>query len=254
MEYEQKVKALIGFSIIIVIAAYMNFDATPQSFTYHAFADGERHFGIANFSNVASNIAYLIAGLAGVKLIHATIADPAKFKDPREALLFYALFVGAIVLAFGSAFYHLDPGNKTLVADRLGMIIGFMGILSVIISERVSVRWGARLFGPLLAIGALSVVYWYYSEIEGAGDLRFYGLVQFLPLVLIPTMLLAFPARYNGVKYIWWALATYALAKIFEIYDGSIWGFTDQLISGHTLKHLVSGLGIYYLVLYIKKR
>ena len=81
-----------------------------------------------------------------------------------------------------------------------------------------------------------------------------YGLVQFLPLLAIAAKVLAFPARYSGVKYIWMALGTYAVAKVFEHFDAAIWEVAQHLVSGHSLKHLVSGLGIYFLVLYLRKR
>ena len=254
MTLDVKVKALIGISVLAIVATFAFFDAVEQGLKYHDFADGNRHFGIPNFANVASNIAYLIPGLMGLYLVHGALTDKEKFRDPREALPFYVVFAGAVLLAFGSGFYHLEPNNQTLVADRLTMTVGFMGVLGFIIAERLSVKWGLRLLPAFLALGLFSVLYWIYTEMQSAGDLRLYGLVQFLPLAVIPILLLAFPARYSGVKYIWLALASYAAAKAFEHFDAAIWELTPNLISGHTLKHLVSGLGIYFLVLYIRER
>jgi hypothetical protein len=48
----------------------------------------------------------------------------------------------------------------------------------------------------LVACGAATVLYWDWTESHGRGDLRPYALVQFLPLLLIPLLLLLFPARY----------------------------------------------------------
>ena len=259
MTFETKLKALIGIGFLAVVATFGLFDAVEQGLEYHDFADGNRHFGIPNFANVASNLAYLIPGLMGLYLVQGSFADQTKFRQPGEALPFYLVFAGAVLLAFGSGFYHLEPNNQTLVADRLTMTVGFMGVLGFIIAERLSVKWGLRLLPVFLALGLFSVVYWIYTEMQSAGDLRLgdlrlYGLVQYLPLVLIPVILLAFPARYTAVKYIWLALGSYALAKAFEHFDHQIWELTQHLMSGHTLKHLVSGLGIYFLVLYIKQR
>ena len=259
MNFEAKVRWLIGISVLAIVATFAFFDAVEQCLKYHDFADGNRHFGIPNFGNVASNLAYLIPGLMGLYLVHGAFMDKEKFREPREALPYYLVFVGAVLLAFGSGFYHLDPNNQTLVADRLSMTVGLMGVLGFIIAERVSVKWGLRLLPAFLAVGLFSVVYWIYTEMQSAGDvrlgdLRLYGLVQYLPLVLIPIMLMAFPGRYTGVKYIWLALGSYAAAKIFEYFDDAVWGLAQNFISGHTVKHLVSGLGIYFLVLYIKKR
>ena len=69
-----------------------------------------------------------------------------------------------------------------------------------------------------------------------------------------PALLLWFPPRYSGAKYIWWALGTYALAKAFEHYDKQIWDILGQSLSGHTLKHIISGVGIYFLVVYVRRR
>lgn len=254
MTLDVKIKALIGISVLAFVGTFGILDAWPQCLRYHDFADGNPHFGIPNFANVASNIAYLIPGLMGLYLVHGALTNKEKFRDPREALPFYLIFAGAVLLAFGSGFYHLEPNNQTLVADRLTMTVGFMGVLGFIIAERLSVKWGLRLLPAFLALGLFSVLYWIYTEMQSAGDLRLYGLVQYLPLAVIPILLLAFPARYSGVKYIWLALASYAAAKAFEHFDETVWELTRHLVSGHTLKHLVSGLGIYFLVLYIRQR
>lgn len=254
MTVDGKARALIGLSLLAILLTYVFFGPVEQPPGYHDFADKNRHFGIPNFANVASNLAYLIPGLMGLYAVHGSLLDASKFLDPLEALPFYLVFLGSVALALGSGYYHLMPNNETLVADRLTMTVGFMAVLSFVIAERISVKWGLRLLPALLTVGLFSVVYWIYTEMQSAGDLRLYGLVQFLPLVAIPAMLLAFPARYNSAKYIWLALASYAAAKLFEHFDKAIWEATQQLISGHSLKHLVSGLGIYFLVLYIEKR
>ncbi|MCH8861544.1 MAG: alkaline phytoceramidase [Proteobacteria bacterium] len=254
MTLEGKARALAGISLLGIVVTFAFFAPIEQPAAYHDFADGNRHFGIPNFANVASNLAYLIPGLMGLYLVHGAFMEKQKFLDPREALPFYLVFLGSVALAFGSGYYHLIPNNETLVADRLTMTVGFMGVLSFVIAERISVKWGLRLLPALLTVGLFSVIYWIYTELQSAGDLRLYGLVQFLPLIAVPAMLLAFPARYSGVKYIWLALGSYAAAKLFEQLDGAIWELTQHLLSGHTLKHLVSGLGIYFLLLYVRKR
>ncbi len=42
-----------------------------------------------------------------------------------------------------------------------------------------------------------SVWYWHFTESQGRGDLRPYIVVQFLPMLLIPAILLLFPARFS---------------------------------------------------------
>lgn len=254
MDNAGKLQLLIGGLLFVILATFMFVGATEQPLSYHDFADKNRHFGIPNFANVASNLAFLIPGLIGLFLVQGSFLDKKTFIDPLEVIPFYTVFLGSVFLAFGSGFYHLMPNNLTLVADRMTMTVGFMAVLSFMIAERISVRWGIKLLPSFLVAGLFSVAYWIYTELQGAGDLRLYGLVQFLPLVAIAAMVLTLPARYSGVKYIWLALGATAAAKVFEHFDVAVWQGAQHLISGHTLKHLASGLGIYFLVLYIKKR
>ena len=249
-----KIKVLLGFAIAAIVGTFLLVDPISQPAAYHDFADKRTWLGIPNFWNVMSNLAYLVPGIMGLHAVQSLRGDKTKFKDPAEVFPLYVVFLGAIFLGFGSGFYHLFPFNETLVADRSTMTVGFMGVLAFMVAERMSVKWGVQILPTALAIGIFSVIYWIYTENMGAGDLRYYGLVQFLPLVFILTLLLWFPPRYSETKYVWWAFSTYAAAKVFEHFDKDIWNMLGQNVSGHTLKHLVSGVGIYFLVLYVKRR
>jgi len=46
----------------------------------------------------------------------------------------------------------------------------------------------------------------------------------------------------------------YVVAKVFELSDAVIWGWTGGWIAGHSLKHCVAAWGIYALVRYLKHR
>ena len=70
------------------------------------------------------------------------------------------------------------------------MSVAFMALFSLVLGDRVSWRLGEALAWPLMLLGAASVLYWYWTETRGAGDLRAYGVVQFLPILLMPLMLL----------------------------------------------------------------
>ena len=134
------------------------------------------------------------------------------------------------------------------------MTLTFMGIFSIIIVERISVKAGVVLLIPLLVIGVASVVYWQMTEQAGQGDLRPYALVQFLPVLLIPVMLWLFPARYSGTRYLVEMIGWYAVAKGLEFTDAAIWGWTGGWLAGHSLKHCAAAWGIYTLVRYLKHR
>ena len=186
-----KVRVLVAVSSLVTIAMFIFVPAMEQPLSYHDFADANRRLGIPNFGNVISNLAYLIPGVLGLNFLHERHNDSGLFLEHGEALLYYAVFLGAVFVAFGSGYYHLNPINETLVADRMTMTVGFMGVFCVIIAERISVRWGLKLLPPLLVVGLFSVIYWIYTELQSAGDLRLYGLVQFLPLLTIAVMLLS---------------------------------------------------------------
>ena len=94
---------------------------------------------------------------------------------------------------------------------------------------------------PLLVIGFASVGYWAWTEANGVGDLRLYAIVQFLPMLLIPVILLSHRPVIGRARYYWWMLAFYFIAKIFEQLDIAIFS-AGNLISGHSLKHLSSAM------------
>lgn len=121
------------------------------------------------------------------------------------------------------------------------MTIGFAGLFSIIIGEFVSVRSASRLLIPFLVIGVTSVAYWAFTEARGAGDLRPYVIVQFLPMMLIPAILLTCRPSIGHARYYWLMILFYVLAKLCEHFDAAIYD-TGLLVSGHTLKHLFAAL------------
>ena len=217
---------------------------------YHAFADQRRIWGVPNFWNVVSNLPFFVVGWAGsVEL--AGRAPPGALASLRAAYRWF--FAGALLVAIGSAYYHLAPTDQSLAWDRLPMTLAFMAFFSVIIGEHISPRAGRLLLYPLLALGVASVVYWHLSEEVGRGDLRLYLIVQFLPMVLIPLILLLFPSRLSLTRMIWGVLGAYALAKLFELGDEWIYS-QSHVISGHTLKHLAAALGMYFFLVAVRRR
>ena len=232
-------RALLAVSLFAIIAVFVFVDPFPQPQAYHAFADDRSLLGIANFWNVATNAVFLVPGIAGLWMLgsrnHAGIVSglfPA----------YHILFVGVLLTAFGSGWFHLAPDNDTLFWDRLPMTVAFMSLVAIIVGEHVSENLGRRLLWPLLVIGAASVFYWDYSESQHAGDLRLYGLVQFLPMLLIPAIMLMYQSVFDRTRFIWVVFLLYALAKVFEQMDAAIYGF-GEIISGHSIKHVCAALG-----------
>lgn len=224
--------------------------AMPQNPDYHQFADQRSCFGINHFFNVISNLPFIAVGIAGLIVLF----KPSGLAIIGEMIGAYRLFFTAIVgVGVGSGYYHWAPDNGSLIWDRLPMTVAFMAFFSVILAEFVSIRLAESLFYPLVLIGAFSAGYWYWTELIGQGDLRLYGLVQFLPLILIPLILLFYSSSFTDVRCYWFFFEFYVLAKIFEYYDAEVFKVLEGL-SGHTLKHLVASLGCAVFLMQIKKR
>jgi hypothetical protein len=83
------------------------------------------------------------------------------------------------------------------------MTLAFMAFFSMVIGEHLSPGLGRRLLWALLFAGVLSIICWHITESVGRGDLRPYGLVQFLPMLLVPIILLTYRSRLDGAIYLW---------------------------------------------------
>jgi hypothetical protein len=222
----------------------------PQDLSYHNFADQQTLFGIPNFSNVLSNIFFLIVGIWGIVSLKR---KKWKGLDTPAYSAYFVFFLGVALSGIGSVYYHIKPNNSSLVWDRIPMALTFMAFFSTIIWENVNEKMGRILFIPLLVLGIASVIYWQLSENMGMGDLRLYGLVQFLPLLLIPYILLFFPSTFNRSSDIYLVLFLYLLAKIAEYFDLEIYHLGNGL-SGHGLKHILAALAAYWVLRMLKLR
>jgi hypothetical protein len=218
------------------------FDPINQDQSYHNFADDRAFLGIPNFSDVVTNIFFLLLGFMGFLFC---LRNRQKIA-PWSWILF---FFGVTIVSFGSAYYHWTPNNATVVWDRLPITIGFMSLFIAILSEYVRPQLEKIFLIPAILAGVLSVIYWYHFD-----DLRFYGWIQFIPLIIIPIVMLLFKGKHSHQRYLIYAIIFYIMAKVTEIYDKDIFKFNDELLSGHTLKHLLASLGLLILYFMIKKR
>lgn len=228
---------------ILAVAGVAFLEPLPQDLAYHRFADTRRLFGIDNALNVVSNLPFLLVGIAGLRRL---LAQPAS-TEPSLRLCYAAFFTGVLLTAAGSAWYHLQPTTNSLVWDRLPMTVALMALTAVVFGEFVSRHAGRYLLAPLLLAGLASAGWWALTEARGAGDLRAYVLVQFLPLLLIPCVLLMYPGDRRLKLALWGMLSLYLLAKIAEHFDTAIYD-AGHVLSGHTLKHLLAAAATWLLV------
>jgi hypothetical protein len=232
-------QGLLAIVCLAAIAAMFFVPAIPQDPAYHDFVDERTLLGVPNFWNVFSNIGYVIVGIYGLTLVGRL--------PSRELAPAYITFCIAVTLvAFGSSWYHYTPSTDSLVWDRLPMGAGFMALFCLVLGERVSWKLSKALLWPLVILGVATVFYWAWTEQRGAGDLRPYAVVQFLPIVLMPLLLLLFPGSRRSATWLWWTFAGYVIAKIAEQLDGQIYALVG--LSGHSIKHFVSSVAVLFAV------
>jgi len=236
---------LLATVLVSVVVVFL-LEPMPQWPEYHDFADKRSILGVPNALDVLSNVPFFLVGMLGLMAVTRRVPGFAPGIAPSarvwERWPWGVLFVGITLTAPGSAWFHLEPNNATLVWDRLPMTVGFMGLLSVVLAERVSLAVARKLFGVLVLVGLASVFYWDWTESLGRGDLRPYGLVQFGSLAVVLLTVLLYPAREPGTAWLWGAIGCYALAKVLEATDVQIFSI-GEVVSGHTLKHLAAGAG-----------
>ncbi|MEQ9561070.1 MAG: ceramidase domain-containing protein, partial [Woeseiaceae bacterium] len=200
---------LVAFALM---GAIMVLEPISQDEAYHRFADSRHLLGIPNFWNVVSNVLFAYVGIAGLRFL-AVAGQPGIVASLLPS--YRVFFSGLLLTAFGSAWYHAAPGIESMVWDRLPMTIAFMSLFSLVIGEQLSERLGRQLLLPLLLVGAGTVVYWWFGESAGRGDLRPYVLVQFMPMILIPMMLALYQSPFDRTGFIWLMIVLYAAAKVF---------------------------------------
>lgn len=255
METRRQLRMLAGISVLVVIAAAL-LPPMPQLAEYHQFADRRSLLGIPNFSDVISNLAFLLSGGAGLVFLWRACRTPAptQFQHRMESLPYWVLFLSISLVAFGSIHYHWTPDIDHLLWDRLPIAVSIAALLAATITERIDPVLGLRSLPLLTALGVLSVLYWHWTEQQGAGNLNFYIVMQFYSILLIVWLSLRFPSRYTHGNDIYQVIALYALAKLFEMLDRQIFAWTNHWISGHTLKHLIAAYAAYRIVQLLRKR
>jgi hypothetical protein len=126
------------------ISAFFLFVApTPQEQAYHDFAD-KRIFVcscastggfflppgaetervglvIKNFGDVLSNVVILAGGVTGLALLHVggTEMEAEPIRMWQLQICLPILFYSTVAISAGSAYYHWNPNDSTLVWDRL---------------------------------------------------------------------------------------------------------------------------------------
>lgn len=224
----------VGVLILGFVGMFVFFFTKPviiQNPDYHQFIDTRSFLGIPNAMDVLTNIFFLFAGFFGLR-------EALKQHKLMTRKCWYWFFISIVLVAPGSAYYHWSPDNYTLIWDRLPMSMGFMALYTILLAEHIDSRLRTFLY-PGLVIGVTSVMVWAITA-----DLRFYFWIQFSSFITIPIILFLFPSRYGHKYWYFITLLLYGLAKWTEIKDSEIYFGTGELISGHSLKHILAAAGL----------
>ena len=249
LSLSRRERGLLCLFAILTLVAIVGPVLPASELPVAVFADSHSWRGLPNAMDVLSNLPFLAIGLWGLRWLHwldrahahaldAVPLPSSMVHPPVNALdCAWMFFAGLVVTAAGSAFYHLQPDDLRLAADRAGMAVAFAGLIGFAVCERVSARagWPAAWF--VLAAGLLAV-----AVSQQTGNVMPWALVQFGGMALVATLALARPMKGAVGLKLGWVIFFYALAKLFELSDHAIFQATHQWVSGHTLKHLSAAL------------
>lgn len=223
--------SLIATCLALVLLALLG-PAIAQPADHHHFADQRAQWGIACAWDVLSNLPFAVLGFIGLGRIGAA---PALGRTQRACAALF--FGGLVVTAACSAWYHLQPNDAGLVIDRLGMVFAFAGLLGLAVADRISGRAGLGMAAMVLVLGPLSVQVWASSgNVLAWCVLQFGGMALMLWLATLRPVAGALGLRLGAI------LLIYAAAKALELADHAVFDLTRQLVSGHTLKHVLASL------------
>ena len=148
----------------------------------------------------------------------------------------------------GSIWFHLDPNDSTLLWDRLGMSVVIGSCISLMIHDMWDKNLAGKIHIPILVMSIVSVLWWPVFD-----DLRIYFIVKHQPFVIFPLLIFFGHKTYDLISGYYWALSLFILATFFEFTDQLIFDLTG-FISGHTLKHIAAGIGLWLLMIMLRDR
>lgn len=220
----------ILLAVVLALLAYGHIDQLSH---YHDFADQQPWLGVRNGKDVCSNIGFVVLGMLGCW--HCHHSDRTAWGRNSAFLLSIAM----VLTGLGSASYHHQPNDFTLVWDRLPISLICAGLLGLVYSHSHQ-RSDTWVVASAVWVAVVGVAYWHVSQ-----DLRLYLGLQLFSILVLPYWLwqghVARPIRLALL----WAIVFYILAKVTESLDAPIWQLSHHLISGHTLKHILATASMY---------
>ena len=230
---KSEISFLSGLIILLILAIFL--PSIQQNQNYHNFADKRVLFGVNNAFDTLSNLPFIIVGILG--LFNFYNNKFIKISNSFSVIL-NLFFISIILTGLGSGYYHLSPNDFTLVFDRLALTLVFTFILAMLASIRISERSGFHTLAELIILAPLTVLIWNYN-----GNLTPYAVLQFGGIIIIVLTLLLTKAQKQSPCFAS-LIILYGFAKLAEFYDVEIFKLSQNLISGHTLKHLIGAIAV----------
>ena len=237
--------SLLALLTVAIAAAVVLLPSFAQPLEYHRFSDDRAWLGVPNVLNVVSNAPFLLVAVLGLRTLRR-IGDGAlgaSFQPAPYVLLFLALAATSL----GSAYYHLAPDNMRLVWDRLPISVSLAAFVAVVIAGRWGAQAGRWALVPLTAVGVGTVVWWYVGLVSGGENVLPYFAFQAWAFLAVLLMVAVPPGLGRRGYRLQAALALYGAALCAELFDRAIFAL-GQVVSGHTLKHLLAALAVYQVV------
>ena len=236
---------LAACAVLLLVALFAPHLAQPAH--AHDFADQRALWGVPCALDVLSNLPFAIAGALGWFFL-ARVPQGAIDRTQRACAALF--FTGLLATAAGSSWYHLAPDDAGLAIDRAAMSIAFAGLLALLAATRIRARAGAAMAAALLVLAPLSVLAWYRT-----GNVLPWAIVQFGGMAMLLTVLATTRVQPGALPVRWsLVLLAYALAKLAEVNDHAIFAATGELLSGHTLKHVVAAFAAWPVIAAVAAR
>lgn len=239
-------ECLLLAAVVLLLALAWCLPPMALPADYHRFADQRALAGVPHALDVFTNLAFAGMGAWG---LWAARRVQRRALPAVQRVLVWGLFVGLMATAVGSSLYHLAPDSAGLALDRLGMALPFAALLGLAAADRIGARAGA-LLAAVVAVAAPASA-WLDAL---TGNMTPWTVLQVGGLVL----LLALATQRTRSQALGFSLVAvvliYALAKALELCDWPIFLRTGEVVSGHSLKHIVSAFAVWPVIHTLQRR